>query len=236
MTSRSEDVIGQAIIIWVFSFFALAHVASIVSITADPGSVNDWELALVSRAFSLIFLLLVVYLTVTRLPPKNSVEGIEPRVSSIAGTSILMLLIVLPTGNVGPGLRYVAMLLIVTGTLFSIYCLSWLGRSFSVMATARRLVTNGPYSIVRHPLYLAESITVVGILISNWSVSALFICAAQVVLQFRRMFNEEKILASTFPDYNEYGDRIPMFIPFIPPSRLAFRHTRVGNDNADAKP
>lgn len=33
---------------------------------------------------------------------------------------------------------------------------SFLGRSLSVMPEARRLVQDGPYGIVRHPLYLCE--------------------------------------------------------------------------------
>ena len=57
--------------------------------------------------------------------------------------------------------------MIVFGTLASVYCLYYLGRSFSIMACARELVTHGPYGVIRHPLYVAEAITVLGIIIAN---------------------------------------------------------------------
>jgi len=36
-----------------------------------------------------------------------------------------------------------------------------------MMAEARRLVTSGPYRLVRHPLYLAEELAVVGIFVQS---------------------------------------------------------------------
>jgi protein-S-isoprenylcysteine O-methyltransferase Ste14 len=48
-----------------------------------------------------------------------------------------------------------------------------LGRSFSVVPQARGLVRGGPYSFVRHPLYLAEEIALLGILLQFYSLATL---------------------------------------------------------------
>ncbi|MBS3648092.1 isoprenylcysteine carboxylmethyltransferase family protein [Pseudaminobacter sp. 19-2017] len=216
MISKLEDVLGKAFIVVVFFFLAMTQWASIVVIIRDRDSVDFWILVLSSRVLGLLFLCLVVGLTVVRHAPKLSAGGLEPRLSALAGTFALMLLVVLPTGSVGPGLLAGSTILIAIGSALSIYCLSWLGRSFSIMASARSLVTSGPYGVVRHPLYAAEAISVVGVLIANWSAAALLVGAVQFAFQFRRMFNEERVLRRTFPEYANYAATVPMFIPRLP--------------------
>ena len=213
MSAQFEDFIGKALIAMVFSAFTVFQIATIVSVIRDPSGVDYWGMTLLSKVFSLIFMLMVVYLTVTRLPPKGTAAGSEPRVSALVGTFLLMMLIVLPVENLGSAQRIISTGLIVIGTLSSAYCLYWLGRSFSIMATARGLVTHGPYSIVRHPLYFAEALTAVGLVLSNGSLLALLLGVVQFAFQFRRMQNEEKILRQTFSEYDDYAKRVPMIIP-----------------------
>ncbi|MBP1887578.1 methyltransferase family protein [Sinorhizobium mexicanum] len=213
MIGRLEDILGKVFLILVFFFLALRQVASIVSIIRLRGSVEFWPLVFSSRSLGLLFLCLVIGLTVIRLPPRQSAEGIEPRLSALAGTFGLTVLVVLPRGTIGPGALIASTVLILIGTALSIYCLFWLGRSFSAMATARKLVTTGPYAIVRHPLYAAEAIGAVGFLIANWSLAALLVGVVHFAFQFRRMFNEERVLQRTFPEYASYASSVPMFIP-----------------------
>jgi protein-S-isoprenylcysteine O-methyltransferase Ste14 len=124
-----------------------------------------------------------------------------------------MLLVVLPTATPGLEMRFLSTVLIVVGTLLSIACALWLGQSFSIMATARRLVIKGPYSVIRHPLYAAEAITLVGIVISTWSIASISVGALQFILQYRRILNEERVLSAAFPEYDAYAQRVPMLIP-----------------------
>jgi protein-S-isoprenylcysteine O-methyltransferase Ste14 len=55
--------------------------------------------------------------------------------------------------------------LLLGGNALAVLVLVQLGRSFSIMAEARRLVTSGVYRWVRHPLYLAEELAVIGIVL-----------------------------------------------------------------------
>ncbi|RVD65132.1 isoprenylcysteine carboxylmethyltransferase family protein, partial [Mesorhizobium sp. M7A.F.Ca.ET.027.03.2.1] len=91
----------------------------------------------------------------------------------------------------------------------------WLGRTFSIMATARKLVTSGPYAVVRHPLYICEAIFVSGVIISHLSALMVALGALQFLLQYRRARNEESILRQTFPDYEAYERTTPMLIPSL---------------------
>jgi protein-S-isoprenylcysteine O-methyltransferase Ste14 len=91
----------------------------------------------------LLFTGLMAPFTVVRLPPVNTARGIKPRVTAIAGTFVILGLNFLPSGVVPEWVKYLGLFLKFIGLVASIYCISWLGKSFSVMATARKLVTGG---------------------------------------------------------------------------------------------
>jgi protein-S-isoprenylcysteine O-methyltransferase Ste14 len=105
--------------------------------------------------------------------------------------------------------------LIITGGIATIYSLSCLGRSFSIMPQARRLVIDGPYRLVRHPLYAAELVGYLGVFIqyASWTSATLLII--QCCFQICRMFNEEAVLHATFPEYAAYTTRTARVIPGV---------------------
>jgi protein-S-isoprenylcysteine O-methyltransferase Ste14 len=81
------------------------------------------------------------------------------------------------------------------------------------MAEARQLVTSGVYRWVRHPLYLAEELAVVGIVLQFLSPWTGLLLAVQIAFQLRRMRNEERVLSETFPQYTDYRARTAMLLP-----------------------
>jgi protein-S-isoprenylcysteine O-methyltransferase Ste14 len=99
------------------------------------------------------------------------------------------------------------------GTSLSFVVLRWLGKSFSIFAEARRLVTEGPYRIVRHPLYLCEGVALVGVTLQVLSPLAVLMAIAIVMVQCRRMINEEAILQAAFPEYRVYAANTSFLIP-----------------------
>lgn len=180
----------------------------------------EWLLYVGSNVASLAFLCLVIAMTLVRLPAKTVAGGWESRVSALIGTYLLLTLMVLPTTEVGVEWRLVATCLLCLGTALSAYCLYWLGRSFSIMAAARKLVVAGPYAVVRHPIYACEAVALIGGVISNISVWAVAIAATSLAFQFRRMFHEEKVLLATFPEYADYQFAVPMLVPGLNLRRL----------------
>jgi len=213
MKSKIEDLVGRAALVSIFAYFAILGLSGLEKLLANPWANDTWLLDLVVRTAGFLFMLLIVATTLIRLPAKNSAVGLEPRISAILGTFLTQLLIVLPKGEISAEAKILAAVIIFCGTGVSIYCLYWLGRSFSVMAHARHLVTEGPYSVVRHPLYAAEMITLLGITLANFSFLATLIIATTIAFQFRRMANEERILHATFPEYEGYSRTVPMIIP-----------------------
>lgn len=213
MNKKLEDNLGKFAMLSVFGYLAYSQVELIAGIIAFRSQIPLWELKLISLIFSTIFLLLILYFTITRLPPRNSAAGVEPRITAVGGTFVMGLLIVLPAGEIGVELRIVSTVLIIVGTILSLYCIRQLGRSFSIMATARELVTEGPYKIIRHPLYGAELVTILGVCIGHWSPAAAALGLVWLGLQIRRAQNEERVLRECFPEYGDYARRVPMLLP-----------------------
>ncbi|RUW85701.1 isoprenylcysteine carboxylmethyltransferase family protein [Mesorhizobium sp. M1E.F.Ca.ET.063.01.1.1] len=172
-----------------------------------------WAIDIGASVAALGFLILVVATTVGRLPPVKTAQGFEPRIAALIGCFATATLIAVPRVETLPQLQLVADLTTIIGFALCIWCLWWLGRSFSITAQARRLVTAGPYQVVRHPLYACEAIVLLGIIMGNptWPTATVGVIA--LAFQYRRMVNEEKVLRAAFPEYHEYAQRVPMLLP-----------------------
>jgi protein-S-isoprenylcysteine O-methyltransferase Ste14 len=82
-----------------------------------------------------------------------------------------------------------------------------------MLPEARRLVTSGPYSIIRHPLYVAEGVALFGLTLQYNSVWAWALFSLQCMFQFARMLNEEVVLSRAFPEYKDYAARTARLVP-----------------------
>jgi protein-S-isoprenylcysteine O-methyltransferase Ste14 len=104
--------------------------------------------------------------------------------------------------------------LLVSGTLLSLVTLLHLRRSFSILPEARELVTTGPYALTRHPLYIAETLEMAGIvtpaLASAPSRASLYALAIVpfALGQWVRARWEEAVLSAEFTSYAEYARRV----------------------------
>jgi protein-S-isoprenylcysteine O-methyltransferase Ste14 len=168
-----------------------------------------------------LFLALVAVTTITRLVPIMKSKGVETRISALLGSFMSISLAFLPKAELGPIWSMLSTALIFIATSLAIVVLRWLGKSFSIIPDARRLVTEGPYRIVRHPLYLCEGLALIGVTIQVLSPLAVLIALAVVAFQCRRMINEERILRQAFPEYDAYAARTPFLMPAgLIPARL----------------
>ena len=80
-----------------------------------------------------------------------------------------------------------------------------LGRSFSIKPQAKRLVTGGLYSKIRHPVYVFGILALLGFILYLQQPSLLGVLALLIVFQFYRSRKEEQVLQEKFGDrYLEY--------------------------------
>jgi protein-S-isoprenylcysteine O-methyltransferase Ste14 len=167
------------------------------------------------RISTIAFLLLIAAAVILRTRPSGKASGLEPRISALMGTFLIYGIAAFPRRELSLPLEMFSTALTLIGTVGAVIALLQLGRSFSVMAESRQLVTSGPYRFVRHPLYLTEQIATIGVFLQFASEWTALLLAVQIAFQLRRMHNEESVLTASFPEYSVYRQTTARLIPGI---------------------
>lgn len=82
-----------------------------------------------------------------------------------------------------------------------------LGRSFGVLVVVRKVVLDGPYRWVRHPMYLGYICLFAGLVLANFSGAYFILVPIHTFLLLYRARLEEAQLAKYSADYREYMKR-----------------------------
>ncbi len=216
-TKTYDTIAALPLILW-FAYGALQLRAVLVYdvglMTAGTASLYVW-VQFISLTMAAIFDLMLVYLLVVRDRAVGRSRGVWPRVFGVVGTFMGVGILQLPVARLDLPLQLVAAVLIGVGSLGSALVLWRLGKSFSILPEARKLVTGGPYSHVRHPLYSVEIITILGTALQFAAPWSWIIAAIVVVLLWVRSHFEEQVLAESFPEYAAYRTRTKRFIPGV---------------------
>lgn len=161
------------------------------------------------------FYFLAIYLLMTRAKPLARSKGVLPRliglVGSFFGTSVLFL----PVADLTLPMQAVSNVLIFGGNTGAVYVLYRLGRAFAILPEARQLETSGPYALVRHPLYVFETIALFGLMLQFQQPLAVLITVGATILIGARAVNEERVLAVQFSNYLDYCSRTARFLPRV---------------------
>ena len=72
----------------------------------------------------------------------------------------------------------------------------------------QKVISTGPYALVRHPMYVGGLVFILGIPLSLGSWWGLFIVVLFTPVIVWRILDEEKLLAKDLPGYAEYRNRV----------------------------
>lgn len=170
-------------------------------------------LAPLDQVLGLAYFSLLVMLYVTRLPKRAGDARPAIVAASFFGSFAVLAAGVLPGVAPRSYLVLPSALAVSAGLAYTIWSLSYLRRSFSIMPEARRLVTGGPYRLSRHPLYLGEGVAAIGFVLPTIGWPGALLLAFFLASQYARIRAEERVLATQFPDYRSYASRVPRYAP-----------------------
>jgi protein-S-isoprenylcysteine O-methyltransferase Ste14 len=212
--SKAYDLLmGLPLILW-FSYGVIdlrpVLGADARAVLADPANLL-FNLRFYALFASAAFNLLGIYMIVMRGTPVLRSRGWLPRAFAIAGTFLGVGIIYLKPVPLSLGWQSVAAALVFLGGFSSIVVLANLGKSYSIMPEARRLVTGGPYAFARHPLYAAEIVTIIGSAIQFQQPWAGLLAVGVVALLVARSRFEEQVLSEAYPEYAQYRRRVKRF-------------------------
>ena len=105
------------------------------------------------------------------------------------------------------------------GVLFAIWARRTLGGNWSsdvVLKKGHTLTTNGPYAIVRNPIYSGVTLGIVGSAISVGYASGLVAIASVLIFSYSRINAENKLMEQRFgKEFDKYRKKVKAFIPWL---------------------
>lgn len=171
-------------------------------------------LFVLQQLLALAYFTMLVVLYTTRLPKRGTDHRLAVIFIAFTGTFSAIAAGFLPGGTRREGLVLAGDVLATAGLAYSVWGLAYLRRSFSIIPEARRLVTGGPYNLSRHPVYLGEVATAIGVNLATAGWPGALAVAYFVICELLRIRWEEGVLERAFPDqYPGYARRVPRYLP-----------------------
>jgi len=105
------------------------------------------------------------------------------------------------------------LILNVIGLWIAIWAAIYLGRSFGVLIEVRKVVLEGAYKYMRHPMYSGYVCFLAGFAMTNFSVAFLVLIPLHIFLLLYRAHLEEERLSACSPEYAEYRRQTGFIFP-----------------------
>jgi protein-S-isoprenylcysteine O-methyltransferase Ste14 len=78
-----------------------------------------------------------------------------------------------------------------------------------------KIIANGPYSIIRHPMYASLFLVFIPLVISYPSAGRIIILIIFTVNQIAKLLYEEKLIQKMYPEYDAYAKKTWRIIPIL---------------------
>ena len=195
------------------TIFALMLALNAVKLTRDA----RWEpLATAVTVLTMAFYVLLVWAYLRRSPSDRTDRRWTSWLAAFAGSAAPFAIPLVSGGLVEDQARETASVLVLgVGLVAMLWSLGALGTNISVVPQAREVITYGPYSLVRHPLYTAELVSITGLCLAHRGPWPWVVLAALLAFQVIRARREEALLTRELPGYADYRARTPMLVPAL---------------------
>jgi len=172
-----------------------------------------------------IWLIVIAYLTVSAIGVKQEIQGhLLQSVGIMFAIIAAFLLPRLPmfsflnVASKNPIVDSLGVILCAAGMAFLVWARQHLGRNWSQTVSIKKgheLITSGPYSYVRHPMYAGGFIACIGSAIVCGGAWILLLVILGTIFIWR-VGAEDRLMAKQFPnEYPEYKKRTKALIPFV---------------------
>ena len=225
MAGSVEDPVGRTRQYWrelvfsrlipalFFSVFLARYLLTLWDSLHTVRQPSDY-LFVIQQFLALAYFTMLVVLYSTRLPARGTDHRFAVVFIAFTGTFSAIGASFLPGGGRHESLVLPADILATAGLAYAVWGLAYLRRSFSIIPEARRLVTGGPYAFSRHPVYLGEIVTAIGINLATAGLASALAVLYFVICEVLRMGWEEGVLERAFPnEYPAYAKRVPRYAP-----------------------
>lgn len=192
--------------------FGALSVAEVITLLSEGGQ-RSALLPTVSAALTSAFYALIVWAYFRRGPAITTSRVTLALAAAPVATFLPFAMPFVATGTGSGGTLVLGNTLLVLGLVWSVWSVKCLDRSLSMVPQARVLVDHGPYSVVRHPLYLGEIVAMLGLALTLGGPVPLVLWLTLVGLQCYRATQEESLLTTFLPGYLAYRDRTARVLP-----------------------
>ena len=157
-----------------------------------------------------VFLCFPIAAFLTHEPPRSRDGRLLVTGAAVAATFLLAGLgLLAPSGpelwRTSSAVVGIALAITLVGVALAVASAQSLGANFSFGPQGRALVVRGPYRLVRHPIYLAELVMIMGVTVVDPRLVPILGALVVLVLQLVRIRAEERLLRSTFPGFSRYA-------------------------------
>ncbi|MGH6879727.1 MAG: methyltransferase family protein, partial [Hypericibacter sp.] len=197
------------------------------------GSVNYWQAWVFLATYAISSLVITLYLMRKdpallarrkRGGPTAEKETTQKIIMSFASLAFIGLLIVpaldhrFAWSQMSPYSALAGDLIFLLGwvAIFFVFKENTFASATIELAPDQRVISTGPYALVRHPMYAGGLVMLLGIPITLGSWWGLLVIAALVPALIWRLLDEERFLARNLPGYREYLKKLRYrLIPMI---------------------
>lgn len=209
---RRLDV-GRLIMVPALAVILVADVVSLDHGGHSGGGVGALRLA--GTVLVIAYYALVIWCYLRRSPAVATSRSLTAHGAAIAATWLPFLLPLLHGAPAIPARQALADVLLLCGMVWAVWSVRYLDRNVSVLAQARDVVARGPYRWMRHPLYVGELVSSLGLAIAANSYLAIGLWVAMCGLQTYRAIREEQVLLQACPAYRSYQSRTAALLPGV---------------------